>query len=74
MSLDNFGGVRGVARCAARESWLARVGKLNGPVKAGEARLGVDGKSSGLYFCSKMVKVGAAARDSTKMVKVGELH
>ena len=69
VSLDNFGGMRGVARCAARE--LARVGKLNGPVKAG-ARLGADGKSFGLYLLLNG-KSWQLPGDSTKMVKVGEL-
>ena len=53
VSLDNLGGMRGVARCAARE--LARVGKTGyGPVKAGARTVKVLG-----YICSKMVKVGS---------------
>ena len=58
-----------VARCAARE--LARASVKRAPVKAGAWR----GKSFGLvgFALEKLVKVGRAARDSTKMVKVAEL-
>ena len=51
VSLDNLGGMRGVARCAARE--LARVGKTK-PVKAGARTVNLLG-----YICSKMVKAGS---------------
>ena len=66
VSLDNFGGMRGVARCG--ESWRASV------KRAGKSWGARTVKVLG-YICSKMVKVGQlpVMRDGTKMVKVGEL-
>ena len=65
VSLDNFGGMRGVARCTARE--LARVGKTK-PVKAGARTVKVLG-----YIRLQNVKGWQLPVIRTKIVTVGEL-